>query len=131
MAAIAFPSSPSSGQIFTAAGSAWSWDGTAWRVIRATNFTTSITNFTKIVFSGATLDEAAFFASPTALNVNTNVIQGQYLGTATTKAIAYNAQTIAENITVPSSYNAYSAGPITVSGGFTVTVNSGGRWVVF
>lgn len=130
MAAIAFPSSPTSGQIFTSSGSAWTWDGAAWRVIRKTNFTVTIVP-TKIDFNGATLQEAKFFATPTSLTVDTNVIQGQYLGTATTKAIAYNAQTIAENITVSSVQNAYSAGPITVNSGYTVTVNSGGRWVVF
>lgn len=130
MAAITFPTNPSSGQIFTASGSAWTWDGSAWRVLRATNFTASIANYTKITFSGATLDEAGFFASPTQLTINTNDIQGQYLGIATPKAIAYNAQTISENITVIGTYNAYSAGPITVNSGYTVTVNSGAVWKI-
>jgi hypothetical protein len=55
---------------------------------------------------------------------------GQLLGTAAVKAIAYNAQTIGENLTVLSTYNALSVGPITVNSGYTVTVESGGRWVV-
>ena len=55
---------------------------------------------------------------------------GQLLGTAAVKAIAYNAQTIGENLTVLSTYNALSVGPITVNSGYTVTVESGGRWMV-
>jgi hypothetical protein len=55
---------------------------------------------------------------------------GQYLGSAAVKAIAYNAQTIGENLTVLSTYNAMSVGPITVNSGYTVTVESGARWVV-
>ena len=55
---------------------------------------------------------------------------GQMLGDAAVKAISYNAQTIAENLTVLSTYNALSVGPITIDSGYTVTVESGGRWVV-
>ena len=55
---------------------------------------------------------------------------GQMLGDAAVKAISYNAQTIAENLTVLSTYNALSVGPITIDSGYTVTVESGGRLVV-
>jgi hypothetical protein len=55
---------------------------------------------------------------------------GQYLGAAAVKAIAYNAQSIAENLTVLSTYNAMSVGPISINSGNTVTVESGARWVV-
>ena len=55
---------------------------------------------------------------------------GQFEGTATAKAIFWNAQTIAENITVTGTHNAGSIGPITIDSGYTVTVNSGARWVV-
>ena len=55
---------------------------------------------------------------------------GQYLGTATVKAIAYNAQTIAEDITVGATQNGLSAGPITIDSTYTVTVDSGGTWVI-
>jgi hypothetical protein len=58
------------------------------------------------------------------------VAGGQYLGTADTKAIAYNAQTISENITIGATQNGLSAGPITVATGFTVTISTGGNWVI-
>lgn len=59
-----------------------------------------------------------------------SVSGGQYFGSAATKAIAYNSQTIAENVTVTSGNSGLSAGPITISSGFAVTVASGSRWVI-
>lgn len=56
------------------------------------------------------------------------VAGGQYFGTASVKAIAYNASTIGENITM--TYNGMSVGAITISSGFSVTVNAGVRWVI-
>lgn len=55
---------------------------------------------------------------------------GQFFGTAAVKAIAYNSQTIAENLTVTTGNSGYSAGPITVSAGYSVTVQAGSRWVI-
>ena len=45
--------------------------------------------------------------------------------------IRYNAQTINENITVPANSNGFTAGPITVASGKTVTISSGSSWKVF
>ena len=56
------------------------------------------------------------------------VAGGQYFGTAAVKAIAYNASNIDENITM--TYNGMSVGAITIGSGFSVTVNSGVRWVI-
>lgn len=58
------------------------------------------------------------------------VAGGQYFGTAAVKAIAYNSNSIAENITITTGNNALSVGTITISSGFTVTVSSGCRWVI-
>lgn len=55
---------------------------------------------------------------------------GQLLGNAITKGIFYNAQTIAENLTVASGTNAMSAGPISIADGFEVTVSDGCTWTV-
>lgn len=41
-----------------------------------------------------------------------------------------NNQTISTSYSLPAGYSATSSGPITISGGVTVTVPSGGRWVV-
>jgi hypothetical protein len=60
----------------------------------------------------------------------TGVAGGQYFGSAAVKAIAYNSQTIAENVTVTAGNNGGSFGPITINSGFTVTVESGSTWVI-
>ena len=55
---------------------------------------------------------------------------GQFYGNAAVKAIAYNAQTIGEDITILGTTNALSAGPITINTSFTVTIATGGNWVI-
>jgi hypothetical protein len=62
-----------------------------------------------------------------AADINSAVeLGGPSLGTSS--VIRTNAQTISENITIPSSSNGMSAGPITIADGYTVTVN--GNWSV-
>jgi hypothetical protein len=58
------------------------------------------------------------------------VAGGQYFGTAATKAIAYNSNSIAEDITITTGNNAMSVGNLTIASGFSVTVESGCRWVI-
>ena len=55
---------------------------------------------------------------------------GQMLGVAQTKAIFYNSKTISENLSIIVDTNGLSAGPITISDGFTVTVPDGSVWSV-
>ncbi|CAB4170832.1 hypothetical protein UFOVP909_152 [uncultured Caudovirales phage] len=55
---------------------------------------------------------------------------GQYFGSAATKAITYNSNSIAENITITTGNNGLSAGPITIADGFTVTIADGATWTV-
>ena len=76
-------------------------------------------------------------ASGQSLNYNgTNWVNstpsggGQFFGSATVKAIAYNANTIAENVTVTAGNNGLSAGPISISSTYTVTVETGAAWVI-
>ena len=62
-----------------------------------------------------------------AADINSAVeLGGPSLGTSS--VIRTNAQTISEDITIPSSSNGMSAGPITIADGNTVTVN--GNWSV-
>jgi hypothetical protein len=44
--------------------------------------------------------------------------------------IFINNLTVAASFTIPNGYSAHSVGPVTVSGGVTVTVPSGSRWLV-
>jgi hypothetical protein len=60
-------------------------------------------------------------------DINSSVeLGGPSLGTSS--IIRTNAQTISENITIGSTTNGMSAGPITIADGYTVTVN--GNWSV-
>ena len=62
-----------------------------------------------------------------AADINSAVeLGGPSLGASS--VIRTNAQTISENITIPSSSNGMSAGPITIADGYTVTVS--GNWSV-
>lgn len=55
---------------------------------------------------------------------------GQMYGAAQTKGIFYNAQVIAEDITVAAGQQGGSFGPIEVADGFTVTVADGSTWSI-
>jgi trimeric autotransporter adhesin len=55
---------------------------------------------------------------------------GQFFGNAAVKTIAYNPNTIGENLTVTSGNNGYSAGPVTINSGFTVTIQSNAVWKI-
>jgi len=55
---------------------------------------------------------------------------GQYFGNAAVKTIAYNANSIAEDLTVTSNNNGYSAGPVTINTGYTVTLQTDSVWVI-
>ena len=92
-------------------------------------------NVTAYGVTGTTLDFGAGNAPP----VGTNNIEVIYMGlradyvladqTLGTDAIMRtNAQTISENITIPSTTNAMSAGPITIASGYTVT--NPGNWTI-
>jgi trimeric autotransporter adhesin len=56
---------------------------------------------------------------------------GQFFGNAAIKTIAYNPNTIGENITVTTGNNGYSAGPVTINASFTVTIQSNAVWTIF
>ena len=63
----------------------------------------------------------------TAAKIDPTVeLGGPSLGTSS--VIRTNAQTISENITIPSTSNGMSAGPITIADGNTVTVS--GNWSI-
>ena len=47
-----------------------------------------------------------------------------------TNGLFINNATIGANFTIPTGYHAMSTGPVTVSGGVTVTVPSGANWVI-
>ena len=55
---------------------------------------------------------------------------GGATGGGTDEVFYENGQTVNYDYTIASTKNAMSAGPVTISGGVTVTVESGARWVI-
>jgi hypothetical protein len=85
------------------------------------------------VWQGTSISTTYTDAKVTSVNGSTGAVTvaaGQFFGSAAIKAIAYNANTIGENVTVTTGNNGLSAGPITISSGFTVTVQTGAVWVI-
>ena len=79
--------------------------------------------------TSGTLPDARFPSTLPAIsgaNLTGIVAGGPSLGTAS--VIRTNAQTISENITIPSTTNGMSAGPITIADSYTITVN--GNWSI-
>ena len=55
---------------------------------------------------------------------------GQMYGNAPTKAVFFNSNSIAENVTIKAGTNGGTFGPVQVENGFAVTVESGSVWTV-
>ena len=47
-----------------------------------------------------------------------------------TNGVFVNNGTVGTSYTIPTGYNAMSAGPVTINSGVSVTVPSGSKWVV-
>ena len=79
-------------------------------------------------YTDASIDTAHVAdAAITAAKIHSAVeLGGPSLGASS--VIRTNAQTISENITIPSTSNGMSAGPITIANTYTVTVN--GYWTI-
>ena len=61
------------------------------------------------------------------LDAGTDAYAPQFVAS---NGLLVNNKTVGTTYTIPTGYNATSAGPVTVSGSVTVTVPSGSRWVV-
>ena len=61
-------------------------------------------------------------------NVNTPIVSSSYLQIST--PFYMNSNTVTANFTIPTNYNAMSAGPVTVNSGITVTIPTGSEWTI-
>lgn len=66
-------------------------------------------------------------ATGTSLSVSTTVTGAELLAS---NGLIINNMTIGTTYSIPSGYSASSVGPVVISGGVTVTVPAGSRWVV-
>jgi hypothetical protein len=66
-------------------------------------------------------------ATGTSLSVSATVTGAELLAS---NGLVINNMTIGTTYAIPSGYSASSVGPVVISGGVTITVPSGSRWVV-
>jgi len=78
--------------------------------------------------SGQVLTSGGSAAAPTWSTPSTTSSSGWTANS--TAPFFLNATTVSSNFTVPSNYNAMTAGKVTINTGVTVTVSTGSRWVV-
>ena len=116
---------------------AWGTSGQSAHVINAsgalglsTNLgtTPSTSGTTGYGTSGQVLTSGGSSASPTWSTPSTTSSNGWTANS--TAPFFLNATTVSSNFTVPSNYNAMTAGKVTINTGVTVTVSTGSRWVV-
>jgi hypothetical protein len=100
---------------------------TSWATVVATP---ALHDLTDVVITSPATDQVLKYDGTNWVNGTGGGGGGQFFGSAATKAIAYNSNSIAENLTITTGNNGYSAGPITLTAGYAVTVQPGSRWVV-
>lgn len=104
-----------------------STDGTSvsWQTV---NVTPALDDLSDVTITAPSTDQVLKYNGTSWVNGTSS--GGQFFGTATVKAIAYNSNSIAEDITITTGNNGLTAGPVTIASGYTVTISSGSRWVV-
>lgn len=122
-----------SGSPITTTGTlAISYSGTALPIANGgtnqTAFTAKSGNVAGLVFFDGT--SLANDATVTDVGYDTSLNMFQAKNLAVGNGIVCNNRTIGSSFTIPTGYSASSTGPITISSGVTVTVPTGGKWVV-
>ena len=85
-------------------------------------------NGSKIVLAGTSDVFCTYPAEKAVVQDETNT--GVAPQMSATNGIFVNNGTVGANYSVPTGYNAMSAGPVTISGGVSVTVPASSKWVV-
>jgi hypothetical protein len=111
----------------------WRGDGTWATVVSGATISNDTTTATNVypLFAAATsgtpttiyTGDAKLLYKPSTGELSSTVLNAS-------NGLIVNKQTVATSYTIASGDCAMSAGPITVSGGVTVTVSSGSRWVI-
>lgn len=110
------------------------YNGTAWSTIgggSAISNDTSTASYEYPLFAAATsgtpttiyTSDAKYLYKPSTGDLQASQV-------AASNGLMLNNATIATSYTIASGYNASSVGPVSLSGGVTVTVPSGSRWLV-
>jgi hypothetical protein len=103
--------------------------------IATTTYTITIQNGSSTTPAGATISmpintTAAIYSDGTNVYFSDSRPLGVPTGGAGDEIFFVNSQTITTNYTIPTGYNAVTAGPVTINSGVTVTIPSGSTWAV-
>ena len=122
-----------SGNILTSNGTTWTsaTPGASGATITGTTTTGTYYIVGTTSTSGALSTASISNTNTVAYNANTGVLQTNGGFQANSAGPFFlNATTVSANYTIPSSYNAMTAGKVTINTGITVTVSTGSRWVI-
>jgi hypothetical protein len=96
---------------------------------RTTVLSNSLGTTALINFSAGTKD--VFVTYPAVESVYQDSLNNAYAPQfGASNGLFINSNTVSASYTIPSNYNAMSAGKVTVNSGITVTIPSGSRWVI-
>jgi hypothetical protein len=127
--ALAPSQTSNSGKYLTTNGTDTSW-ATVGGGASITNDTTTATNVYPLFADVITGTPSTIYTSNAKLLYKPSTGDMQSSAVTASNGIFVNSATVTASYTVASGNNASSAGPLLVDSGVTVTVSSGGRWVV-
>ena len=84
---------------------------------------------TAVTFSG-TVNVFVTYPSECSVNLDQSTNTAYAPQFAASNGLVTNNQTVGTSYTIPTGYNAMSAGPITINTGITVTVSTDSTWVI-
>ena len=92
---------------------------------------TASTGTTVVLAEAADVGDLLTFESFYIAGVNsTPTNEAQYVDTQATHVIQYNGQIVTQDVTIGSTQNAFSAGPIEIDVNQSVTIADGGTWII-
>ena len=118
-----------SGKYLTTNGTDTSW-GTVSAPASLSNDTSTASNLFPLFANATSGTPTTLFTSNAKLLYNPSTGDLQSSAITASNGIVVNSATVTSSYTIPAGNNASSAGPLVVNSGVTVTVSSGGRWVV-
>ena len=127
--ALAPSQTSNSGKYLTTDGSNTSW-GTVSAPASISNDTSTATNVYPLFAAATSGTPTTIYTSNAKLLYKPSTGDMQSSAVTASNGIFVNAATVTASYTVASGNNASSAGPLLVDSGITVTVASGGRWVI-
>jgi len=127
--ALAPSQTSNSGKYLTTDGSNTSW-GTVSAGASITNDTTTATNVYPLFAAATSGTPTTIYTSNAKLLYKPSTGDMQSSAVTASNGIFVNSATVTASYTIASGNNASSAGPLVVDSGATVTVASGGRWVI-